>query len=465
MALSKYLRGERGTAAAVVRPLTGQPLATLAVAGIVFYIAWLLGQSAPQFLQFSINGIVIGAIYALMALGFTLVYGTVWFFDLSYGAMATIGAYTVFYFTAREVQTVGRGAVNNDSLNVVMGILIAAVVGWVLFTWLYPRVRDRIGHGVSLSLGGLLALGAGVYVGLMLATPASLNVFLSPAVGLLVAAAAGWSYRALYRRLGRTASLRPLTLLVTLGALALGAYCGLLVARESGTALYLSWAMGAMFGGVTGVALYRGLYYYMRRRARSPLVMLVGSLGILLSITAFISIVFSPDGRPLAQPFGSDPWSFWGATIKPFQVFLIGITLTIFAGLVLILKKTSFGKALRAISDDEEVARVVGINTTVNVAAVFFIGAALAALGGIFLGEDIGGIRPPTGLLLLLKGWVASVVGGIGNVYGALLGGFVLGLVENYGVWYLASQWKDAFAFVLLIVFLAFLPRGLLPRK
>ena len=73
--------------------------------------------------------------------------------------------------------------------------------------------------------------------------------------------------------------------------------------------------------------------------------------------------------------------------------------------------------------------------------------------------------RQTTGLLLLLKGWVASVVGGIGNIYGAILGGFVLGLVENYGVWYLASQWKDAFAFVLLIVFLAFLPKGLLPRK
>jgi branched-chain amino acid transport system permease protein len=91
------------------------------------------------------------------------------------------------------------------------------------------------------------------------------------------------------------------------------------------------------------------------------------------------------------------------------------------------------------------------------------LGAAISALGGILLGEDIG-LRPQMGLLLLLKGWIASVVGGIGNIHGALLGGFILGMVENYGVWYVPAQWKDAFAFVLLIFFLSFWPKGILPR-
>ena len=73
--------------------------------------------------------------------------------------------------------------------------------------------------------------------------------------------------------------------------------------------------MGALLAGSTGLAIYRGIYFYFRKQARSPLVMLVGSLGLLLSITAFISIIFSPDGRPLAEPFGSVPWSFGGAYI------------------------------------------------------------------------------------------------------------------------------------------------------
>ena len=81
-----------------------------------------------------------------------------------------------------------------------------------------------------------------------------------------------------------------------------------------------------------------------------------------------------------------------------------------------------------------EVSKVVGINTTVVIAIVFFVGAVYAAMGGILSGHDTA-IQPRMGLLLLLKGWIASVVGGIGNLYGAILGGFVLGLIEQFGIW------------------------------
>ncbi|MEE9324231.1 MAG: branched-chain amino acid ABC transporter permease, partial [Dehalococcoidia bacterium] len=289
-------------------------------------------------------------------------------------------------------------------------------------------------------------------------------------IGVLVAAAAGWLlYRGLYIGLNRPAGVGLLVALGAIGGVALGAYCGFLVAKTDGTILYLSWAVGALLAGATGLALYRGIYIYMRRRAKSPLVMLVGSLGILLAASAFVSIIFTPSGRPLAPPFGTDSWNIGGAFIKQFQVFFIGMAFVLFLGLLFLLKRTNFGKAVRAISDDEEVAKIVGINTTVIIAVIFFIGAAVAALGGIFFGEDIG-VRPQMGLALLLKGWVASVVGGIGNVYGALLGGFVLGLVENFGImdngiWNLGAEWKDVIAFVLLILFLAFWPKGLLPRK
>jgi branched-chain amino acid transport system permease protein len=305
----------------------------------------------------------------------------------------------------------------------------------------------------------------GSYTGLILSHPADLNVFLSPTIGVLVATASGWVlYLGALSGIGRNRGLILFLILGLPAALALGAYCGWLVAETLGTRLYLSWFMGATLAGASGLAIYRGVYFYLRRQARSPLVMLVGSLGFLLSITAFISIVFSPDGRPLAQPFGTVPWSLAGAFIKPFQIFIIGLAFAIFGGLYLLLNKTSFGTAVRAIGDDEEVARIVGINTPVVIAVIFFLGGIIAGLGGILLGEDIG-IRPQMGLLLLLKGWIASVVGGIGNIYGALLGGFVLGMVENYGVWYIPAQWKDAVAFVLLIFFLSFWPRGLLPRR
>jgi len=447
------------------RSIISHPLVSLVVAVVIIYLALLLGQSADQFLQFSINGVVIGAIYAIVAMGFNLVYGTVWFFDLAYGAMATVGAYSVFYFTGRQIQTVGRGEINNLYLDIFMGILIAGVVAWVLYVWIYPELRSRINRITLLTVGALVALAMGSYTGLILSHPADLNVFLSPTIGVLVATASGWVlYLGALSGIGRNRGLILFLILGLPAALALGAYCGWLVAETLGTRLYLSWFMGATLAGASGLAIYRGVYFYLRRQARSPLVMLVGSLGFLLSITAFISIVFSPDGRPLAQPFGTVPWNLAGAFIKPFQIFIIGLAFAIFGGLYLLLNKTSFGTAVRAIGDDEEVARIVGINTPVVIAVIFFLGGIIAGLGGILLGEDIG-IRPQMGLLLLLKGWIASVVGGIGNIYGALLGGFVLGMVENYGVWYIPAQWKDAVAFVLLIFFLSFWPRGLLPRR
>ena len=135
-----------------------------------------------------------------------------------------------------------------------------------------------------------------------------------------------------------------------------------------------------------------------------------------------------------------------------------------FIGLLLLLKRTAFGKAVRAIGDDEEVSKVVGINTTVVIASVFFIGGAFAAMAGILSGHDTA-IQPRMGLLLLLKGWIASVVGGMGNIYGAILGGFTLGMVEQFGIWDLAGEWKDAISFILLILFLSFWPKGILPRK
>ena len=94
---------------------------------------------------------------------------------------------------------------------------------------------------------------------------------------------------------------------------------------------------------------------------------------------------------------------------------------------------------------------------------MFFIGSAIAGLAGILVGFDTG-IEPTMGLGLLLKGVIASIVGGIGNIYGGVLGAFLLGFVENFGIWKISGEWKDAIAFGLLIVFLIFRPRGIMNK-
>ena len=266
--------------------------------------------------------------------------------------------------------------------------MVAGVVAWALHVGLYSRFRTRFNRTALLGVGGLLAAGAGVYIGLVLAYPGALNVMLSPAIGILTAVAAGWVLYQVCRHMLARAVLAPSLVLATIPAAALGIYCGHLVANQPGSSLYLSWGVSYLLAGAVGLAVYRGLYVYMRQRAKSPLIMLVASLGILLAATAFVTIVFQSAPRPLPEAFGSDPWSIGGANIKGFNVFTIGVAFVGFLGLLLLLKKTSFGRAVRAIGDDEEVSKVVGINTTSVIAIVFFIGAVFAALARLSSGHD-----------------------------------------------------------------------------
>ena len=394
---------------------------------------------------------------------FTLVYSTVWFFDLYYGAAAALGAYGVFYL--RTDPALGsRLDINSVPVNVVFGLVVAGVAAWTLHTTLEPRLRGRAKPGV-LSVGvAAIGVAAGVYTAAVLSYPEHLHLTLSPAVGLATTAVVILFAQRVAHTVVSSANVTVVALIAAVPAAALGAWCGYLLSGAPDSGLYLSWAVSCLLAGCVGLALYRGLYVYMRERARSPLIMLVASLGILLAIAALIVIVFQAAPRTLPDAFGSSPWNIAGARIKGFNVFAIGVALSGFMGMWYLLKMTSFGRTVRAIGDDEEVSKVVGINTTATIAAVFFIGAAYAAMAGILTGHDTA-LQPRMGLLLLLKGWIASVVGGIGNIYGAIVGGFVLGLMEQFGIWDLAGEWKDAISFILLILFLSFWPQGLLPRR
>ena len=441
---------------------SGRLLAVALATAAAAYVVWKITQSPEQATQFAFNGLSVGAIYALLAIGFTLVYSTVWFFDLYYGAAAAIGAYGVFYLRSHDTLG-GQYEVNEVYVNVLFAAAVAGVVAWALNAGLPSRVREHF-KSVARPAIGLLAAGLGVYTGFVLSYPSELNLLLAPAVGALTGVVVLWALHKGFRSISDRGGLWGFLATAGTGAAVLGAYCGYLVANAPGSQLYLSWAVSCLMAGTVGLALYRGMYIYMRERARSPLIMLVGSLGILLAMTAAVTIVFQTAARPLPEAFGNDPWTVGGANIKGFNVFTIGVALAGFVALLLVLKLTAFGKAVRAIGDDEEVSKVVGINTTAIIAAVFFIGAVYAAMAGILTGHDTA-IQPRMGLLLLLKGWIASVVGGIGNLYGAIVGGFTLGMIEQFGIWDLAGEWKDVISFIVLILFLSFWPRGLLPRK
>ena len=152
-----------------------------------------------------------------------------------------------------------------------------------------------------------------------------------------------------------------------------------------------------------------------------------------------------------------------GGVITQTQLITLITALVIMAVIAMVFRYTLFGKAIKAIGDDEEVSKIVGINTEKIIGKVFFIGSAIGGLAGILIGFDTG-IEPTMGLSLLLKGVIASIIGGIGNVYGGVIGAFFLAFVENFGIWKISGEWKDAIAFGVLILFLLWRPQGILRK-
>ena len=157
----------------------------IAVSGVVAIaiglLALMLVLDPDRFGQTFLNGMTSASIYGIMAIGFTLQYSTVWYFDLSYAAMSTTAAYTVLHFhssSSREPSLLFSSAI---------GLLIAVTLAWTLYTWVYPRVRHRLPKQPALVIGGVISAGMGVYTGILFVNPQELNVYISPLVGVVAA--------------------------------------------------------------------------------------------------------------------------------------------------------------------------------------------------------------------------------------------------------------------------------------
>jgi branched-chain amino acid transport system permease protein len=249
------------------------------------------------------------------------------------------------------------------------------------------------------------------------------------------------------------------------GAIAVaGGYAVLYFYKYLDFNIWASIFLGTLIAGALGFSVERVVYRPLRKRKATLTVLLIASLGVLTIIQAVIAMLFSSQFQTLVRDTGAiATLSVAGGTITLSQVIILGAALSIMLCLGLALRFTNFGKAVRAIADDDEVASVVGINSDRVIGTVFFLGGVMAGVAGIATGFDTG-LLPTLGLALLLKGVIALIVGGIGNVYGGVAGAFLLALIENLGAWQFSGEWRDAIAFVVLITFLIFRPQGIFPR-
>ncbi len=245
---------------------------------------------------------------------------------------------------------------------------------------------------------------------------------------------------------------------------AVGGYSVLYLAKTLGLNLGLAVVLGIAAAAATGYVLERLIFRPLRTRQASSMMLLVASLGAFTVLQALLAILFTSQFQSLSGLAPAGSLHVAGAAITIVQLITLLVAVLVLVGFWLVLTRTRFGKAVRAISDDEEVANIVGINTHRMIGYVFLLCSGVAGVAGILVGMDTG-LEPTMGLSLLLKGVIAAIIGGVGSIYGAFLGAFLLALVENLGVWQISGEWKDALAFGVLILFLLFRPQGILGKR
>jgi len=295
-----------------------------------------------MFTQQLINGLALGAVYALVALGYTMVYGILQLINFAHGEVYMIGAY--------------------------LGIIV---------------------------LGVLTAVGF-------------------------------------------TAYSLPLSLLA---------------------AVVVSMAFCAAYGAVIERIAYQPL------RNASRLAPLISAVGMSIILQNVVMLAQGKEYKNLPPLLPAEGFTLAGANVSPVQVFILSASILLMISLQLFVAKTRLGKAMRATSQDRVMAGLVGIDINRVISVTFMIGSALAAVAGVMVTLYYGVVHFFMGYLAGIKAFTAAVLGGIGSIPGAMLGGFMLGLIENFGASYISSVYKDAFAFIVLIITLVIRPAGLLGQK
>jgi len=296
-----------------------------------------------ELLQHLINGLTLGAIYSLIALGYTMVYGILKFINFAHGEILMLGAYAgyfLYYFLCEGSQT-GGFAIIAFVISLIVAMLISSFLGVII---------ERIA----------------------------------------------------YRTLSKAPRLAPL----------------------------------------------------------------LSAIGVSIILMNLAALFFGTKSRKFDYPFDNTALQLGNISVTPNQIMILIVGIILMASLKLFIDKTRLGKAMRATSQNQAVASLMGINVNFIISLTFAIGSALAAVAGIFMSMEFK-LYPTMGQMAGLKAFIAAVVGGIGNISGAMLGGILLGLLETFGVVIIGipQGLKDTIAFSVLIIILLFRPSGLLMKN
>ena len=224
-------------------------------------------------------------------------------------------------------------------------------------------------------------------------------------------------------------------------------------------AVLFSIVVCAVLGVLVEFLAYRPL------RQAPPLAVLITAIGVSYFLQSLALLIYGPEQKAFPAVISLPTITLGAVQIDGITLATLIITAVIMIALNLFINKTRLGKAMRAVSEDKGAAELMGISVNKTITITFAIGSALAAVASIFYGSAYVYIRPTTGAMPGIKAFTAAVFGGIGSIPGAMLGGILLGIIEQFSKTYISTLWADAIVFGVLVVVLVVKPTGLLGKK
>lgn len=243
--------------------------------------------------------------------------------------------------------------------------------------------------------------------------------------------------------------------------IAVGAYILYSLFTLGGLNFYVAAVLTVLASGVLGGIIYWVLYRPLKRRNASAAILLIASLGLLILLENTMQIIFGADVKTLGFLKIAKGMEIFGAIITPLQVVIVAVALILLVSLWIFVHYSQLGKKMLAVADNPDLADVSGINPDRIQLAAFVVGSGLAGVASVLIALEQN-IEPTMGMSLIVSGFTGAIIGGVTSLPGAVLGSYILGLVENFGIWYLPSGYKGAIAFGLLFIFLIFRPTGIL---
>ena len=228
--------------------------------------------------------------------------------------------------------------------------------------------------------------------------------------------------------------------------------------------MYISIPLVLIFTVILGFAIERVAYKPLRTAPRMSLMISAIGVSYLIQNLAFYLTGGLPQPVKTPIPWISDTVTLFGASTKRVTVVTPVLTIALVFALVALIKKTKIGMGMRAAAKDFETAQLMGVKINRVISMTFIIGSSLAAIGGVLIANHVGQVNFFIGFIAGIKAFTAAVLGGIGSIPGAMVGGLVLGLCESFATGYISSAYEDALAFALLVLILIFRPAGILGK-